>query len=100
MTRGVDIGAKEEIYKIVLALAAQGAATLYYSTDMEELLRLCHRVAVFHDGYVSRVVERDELTDTALVSAAFGHARAMSGSYAFSGTGGDRWPRPRRAAPR
>jgi ribose transport system ATP-binding protein len=74
VTRGVDIGAKEEIYKIVLGLAAQGAGTLYYSTDMEELLRLCHRVAVFHDGFVTRVLERDELTDTALVSAAFGRA--------------------------
>jgi ribose transport system ATP-binding protein len=72
VTRGVDIGAKEEIYKIVIALANQGAAVLYYSTDMEELLRLCHRVAVFHDGYVANVLEKADLTDTALVSAAFG----------------------------
>jgi ribose transport system ATP-binding protein len=78
VTRGVDIGAKEEIYRIVLQLAGSGAGVLYYTTDMEELLRLCHRVAVFHDGYVTRQLERDELSDTAVVSAAFGREDALS----------------------
>ncbi len=76
VTRGVDIGAKEEIYRIVLELAKNGAAILYYTTDMEELLRLCHRVAVFHDGFVVRLLAREELSDTALVSAAFGREEA------------------------
>jgi ribose transport system ATP-binding protein len=78
VTRGVDVGAKEEIYRIVLELAQRGAAVLYYSTDMEELLRLCHRVAVFHDGFVNRTLEREELSDTVLVSAAFGRSEALS----------------------
>ena len=78
ITRGVDIGAKEEIYRIVLELAKNGAAVLYYSTDMEELLRLCHRVAVFHDGFVIRVLDHEELSDTILVSAAFGRSEAPS----------------------
>ena len=76
ITRGVDIGAKAEIYRIVLALAERGAAILYYSTDLDELLRLCHRVAVFHDGSVATTLEKGELTDTALVSAAFGRSAA------------------------
>jgi ribose transport system ATP-binding protein len=76
ITRGVDIGAKAEIYRIVLALAHRGAAILYYSTDLDELLRLCHRVAVFHDGSVATVLDKAELTDTALVSAAFGRSAA------------------------
>ena len=78
VTRGVDIGAKEEIYRIVLELAKKGAAVLYYTTDMEELLRLCHRVAVFHDGFVTRMLEREELSDTVLVSAAFGRSETSS----------------------
>jgi ribose transport system ATP-binding protein len=78
VTRGVDIGAKEEIYRIVLELANNGAAILYYTTDMEELLRLCHRVAVFHDGFVVRLLAREQLSDTALVSAAFGREEAPS----------------------
>jgi ribose transport system ATP-binding protein len=78
VTRGVDIGAKEEIYRIVLELANNGAAILYYTTDMEELLRLCHRVAVFHDGFVVRLLAREQLSDTALVSAAFGREEAAS----------------------
>jgi ribose transport system ATP-binding protein len=76
ITRGVDIGAKAEIYRIVLALAERGAAILYYSTDLDELLRLCHRVAVFHDGSVATTLEKGELTDTALVSAEFGRSAA------------------------
>jgi ribose transport system ATP-binding protein len=76
VTRGVDVGAKAEIYKIVLGLAERGAAILYYSTELDELLRLCHRVAVFHDGYAEQVLEHDELTDTALVNAAFGRTAA------------------------
>ena len=46
------------IYKIVLDLAKRGAAILYYSTELDELLRLCHRVAVFHDGYVDQILEK------------------------------------------
>jgi ribose transport system ATP-binding protein len=76
VTRGVDIGAKAEIYKIVLGLAERGAAILYYSTELDELTRLCHRVAVFHDGYAAQMLEQDELTDAALVSAAFGRTAA------------------------
>ena len=87
VTRGVDIGAKEEIYRIVLELAKNGAAVLYYSTDMEELLRLCHRVAVFHDGFVIRVLEHEELSDTVLVSAAFGRSEAPSHEHYRSRAG-------------
>jgi ribose transport system ATP-binding protein len=76
VTRGVDIGAKAEIYKIVLTLAQRGAAILYYSTELDELTRLCHRVAVFHDGFAAQILEQHELTDAALVSAAFGRAAA------------------------
>jgi ribose transport system ATP-binding protein len=74
ITRGVDIGTKAEIYRIVLGLAERGAAILYYSTDLDELLRLCHRVAVFHDGSLAAMLDKGELTDTALVSAAFGRS--------------------------
>jgi ribose transport system ATP-binding protein len=73
VTRGVDVGAKQELYHLVLSLVKAGAGVLYYSTDTEELVGLCHRVAVFHDGFVIRVIARQELTDRALVSAAFGH---------------------------
>jgi ribose transport system ATP-binding protein len=76
VTRGVDVGAKAEIYRIVLGLADRGAAIVYYSTELDELLRLCHRVAVFHDGYAQQVLEQHELTDTTLVSAAFGRTAA------------------------
>ena len=76
ITRGVDIGAKAEIYRIVLGLAERGATILYYSTDLDELLRLCHRVAVFHDGSLAAMLDKTELTDRALVSAAFGRSAA------------------------
>jgi ribose transport system ATP-binding protein len=53
-TRGVDVGAKEEIYLLLLELAAQGVAILLISSEMKELLALSHRLLVIRDGRVVR----------------------------------------------
>lgn len=61
-TRGVDVGARGEIYRIIRDLAASGMAVLLVSSDMPELIGLTHRVLVMRSGAVVGEVGRDELS--------------------------------------
>ena len=49
-TRGIDVGTKQEIYRLLRELADEGAAILFYSTDYDELIGCCDRVLVMYDG--------------------------------------------------
>ncbi|MDJ0686362.1 MAG: sugar ABC transporter ATP-binding protein [Alphaproteobacteria bacterium] len=69
-TRGIDVGTKQEIYKLLRALAADGAAILFYSTDYEELIGCCDRVAVMYDGAIVTVLAGDAITETNIVASA------------------------------
>ena len=57
-TRGVDVGAKEEIYALLAELAARGVAILLISSEFNELLALCHRLAIVRDGRSSPSLTR------------------------------------------
>jgi ABC-type sugar transport system ATPase subunit len=70
--RGVDLGAKQDIYDILRRFAAAGGGVLLLSTELAELCLLCDRVAVYHDQAVSAVVERHRLAAPALIAAMFG----------------------------
>ncbi len=73
-TRGVDVGAKAEIYERIRALAAEsGVAVLCISSDMEEVLGLCDRVAVMHEGAITGTVEHEEMTEETIMRLAVGH---------------------------
>ena len=72
-TRGVDVGAKAEIHAIVRRIAADGAAVLMTTSDMDELLALSHRVAVFANGEITARLDGAELTPPRIVDAAFHH---------------------------
>ena len=71
-TRGVDIGAKYEIYAWIERLAADGVAILVASSDMEEVLGLADRVLVMHDGRITAEMSRDDATEAAIMIAAVG----------------------------
>lgn len=73
-TRGVDIGAKHELYKIMLELAESGRGILLLSTELPELLSLCHRVLVFFGGRVVGEHSRADATEEKLVAEACGLA--------------------------
>jgi ABC-type sugar transport system ATPase subunit len=75
-TRGVDVGAKAEIYAIIRGLAASGVAVLFASSEMEEVLRLAHRVIVFHRGRIAGELPRNEATDERIMRLATGMERA------------------------
>ena len=69
-TRGVDIGAKQEIYSIIEALAAKGIAIILISSEMAELLRLSETILVLREGHISANLTRETATEDAIVKAA------------------------------
>jgi ribose transport system ATP-binding protein len=69
-TRGIDVGTKQEIYRLLRQLASAGAAIILYSTDYAELIGCCDRVLVLYDGAVQRTLVGDEITERALVASA------------------------------
>jgi ribose transport system ATP-binding protein len=72
-TRGVDVGAKAEIYERIRDLASrEGVAVLCISSDMEEVLGLCDRVAVMHEGAITGVLSHDEMSEEAVMRLAVG----------------------------
>ena len=70
-TRGIDVGTKQEIYRLLRQLADAGASILFYSTDYEELIGCCNRVSVMVGGRVSRELEGAEITEMNIVASAF-----------------------------
>ena len=71
-TRGIDLGAKRDIYALLDKLAADGVAVVMLSTEVDEHVELMDRVIVFREGTVSAVIERYGLSRGRLVSAFFG----------------------------
>ena len=57
-TRGVDVGAKNEIYAMLRKLADAGVAILMISSDMEEVIGVSDRIAVMHEGSISGILHR------------------------------------------
>jgi len=71
-TKGVDVGAKGEFYNLLVELRQQGTAILFYSSDDDELLGLCDRVLVLHDGRITAKLSGESLTHAELVTASMG----------------------------
>ncbi len=71
-TRGVDVGAKEEIYRLLEEAAGQGAGILFVSSEMQEILTLADRVLVMHQGALTAELGRAELSEEAVMRAATG----------------------------
>ena len=71
-TRGIDVGAKAEIYKILCQLAQQGKAVIMISSDMPELLGVCDRILVMHDGRITGELSREEATQNRIMELAIG----------------------------
>ncbi len=77
-TRGVDVGAKAEIYELIHHAAAAGMAVLVASSELEELLWICHRIAVMNHGRVVEVVDHAEVTKERIMRAAAGTSAAAA----------------------
>jgi ribose transport system ATP-binding protein len=71
-TRGIDVGAKVEIYELMRELTANGAGILFFSTDLAEIVGMCDRALVMYEGAIVRELAGVSLTDANLVEAAVG----------------------------
>jgi ribose transport system ATP-binding protein len=71
-TRGIDVGAKAEIYRLMRALAAQGSVILMISSDMEEVLNVSDRIAVMHEGEITGVLDRADCNEENVMQLAIG----------------------------
>jgi ribose transport system ATP-binding protein len=78
-TRGIDVGAKSEIYDLMRQLAENGVAVMMISSDMEEILGESQRVIVMHEGKIAGSLDRGQCTEEAIMQLAVGHHDAPAG---------------------
>lgn len=71
-TRGIDVGAKWEIYQLMNELAAEGNAIIMISSDMEEVLGMSDRIIVFHEGKVSGELDKENFSQSNVMTYASG----------------------------
>lgn len=73
-TRGIDVGAKVEIYELMKELVEKGLGILMISSEMPELIGICDRIAVMHEGTVTGELKRDEFSEEAIMAYASGQS--------------------------
>lgn len=71
-TRGIDVGAKAEIYRLIRELAAKGVSVIVISSEMEEVLGISDRIAVMHEGRVTGILDRQQFSEEAVMRLATG----------------------------
>jgi energy-coupling factor transporter ATP-binding protein EcfA2 len=77
ITRGVDVGTKHDIYELMMELVAEGKSLLFYSSETEEMARLCHRVIVLREGSIAAELGGVETDAEAIVAAAASTGRPV-----------------------
>ena len=69
-TRGIDIGAKQEIYQLIEQLASDSMAILFVSSELEEVIGIADRVYVMHEGRITGELQRDQLDEESIMRLA------------------------------
>ncbi|MGE4631671.1 MAG: D-xylose ABC transporter ATP-binding protein, partial [Planctomycetota bacterium] len=75
-TRGVDVGAREEIHQRLRELSRKGVAILFASSEMEEVLALSHRIIVVHEGRITGTLISSDTTEEEILALATGGSAA------------------------
>lgn len=73
-TRGVDVGTKAEIFRLMARLAAEGTTIVFYSSDLSELAHVCHRVLVMAEGRQRGIIQGSDLSESAILRLSVGSA--------------------------
>ena len=71
-TRGIDVGAKREIYRLMEKIAGEGMAILFVSSEMEEVLGMADRTYVMHEGRISGELSQDQMSEESIMQLATG----------------------------
>lgn len=71
-TRGVDVGAKAEIYKIINELAAKGIAIIMISSELPEIINMCDNLIIMHEGNITGYLSREEFIPNSILNLAIG----------------------------
>ncbi|MDR1374016.1 MAG: sugar ABC transporter ATP-binding protein [Treponema sp.] len=71
-TRGIDVGSKGEIYKLINQLAWDGASVMLFSSDLPELIGICDRIAVMREGEIAGILDRQDVTQEKILTMAIG----------------------------
>ena len=79
-TRGIDVGAKAEIYRLMRELADAGVAVLMISSDMEEVIGVSDRIAVMHEGEISGILEPEQFSEENVLLLAVGKTATVAGT--------------------
>ncbi|MCE5251111.1 sugar ABC transporter ATP-binding protein [bacterium] len=77
-TRGVDVGAKEEIYRHIYDLASRGAGIMLISSDLNEILGMSDRIVVMRDGCIQKTIDKRDATEELIISYALGAGEAVA----------------------
>jgi rhamnose transport system ATP-binding protein len=77
-TRGIDVGTKAEVHRLLEELAGQGVAVLVISSELPEVLRLANRILVMREGRVAAEFAHAEASEEAIVAAATGQLEAAA----------------------
>jgi ribose transport system ATP-binding protein len=89
-TRGIDVGAKAEVYRLITDLAGEGAAILVISSELEELMGLCDRILVMRRGTITDELTRAEFDQERILRAALGEGQVEANpGRAEKGSGGE-----------
>ncbi len=78
-TRGIDVGTKQELYRLLRELADQGTAILFYPTDVDELIGLCDRVSILYAGQIVRELAGADITEHNIIATALNWAQEAKG---------------------
>ena len=88
-TRGIDIGAKVEVHRLIAELAAGGLGIILISSDLPEVLAMSDRILVMHEGRISAEISRDDATEETVMFAATGQGAEPSPATPGSGPRSD-----------
>lgn len=77
-TRGIDVGAKYEIYTIINRLVAEGKSILLISSEMPELLGMCDRIYVMTEGEISGELDREHASQESIMHCIMNHKRGAN----------------------
>jgi len=77
-TRGIDVGTKQELYRLLRELADQGAAIVFYSTDYDELIGSCDRVVILYDGRIVRELAGNAINEKNIIAASLNIAQTQA----------------------